>query len=440
MGVPDTGDEKLARRYGPKRFALWFDEEGDYRKNNERFWRVRRVLIRSSIWTGYDVSSVPLIPEWFGNIMDHRHAYRESGYPWIWCVVFGFPSDTLRASAISLVKKETPSGLVKIEHEAPDPSEYSLPIVGFLARDVYLTLEAGRRHRYDHWRGYESLSLEADDEAGLMEFSEEKEAEQLLFRRLALSVGRRLDRSDGEGFDGLTDHARELWALDAVPAAGAVAGTAMEQLLHEALPSADSARAGKATLNSLIGRVIKKHGIEDDQAAQMHAFREVRNTCAHAMSEELDEAAAGQLRAEVDRWLEWLEDQTIDDVRTSGPGPIILPPERPPPADLHAKADTVGREAAESITPAPMGLVSPSGETQVDAEGICGSAEILISTTDPLAAWLVAEGLASARGGKARLSVFWRTQSMERAVAYARAYVEFISRYEIPADYSTHID
>ena len=58
----------------------------------------------------------------------------------------------------------------------------------------------------------------------------------------------------------------------------------------------------------------------------------------------------------------------------------------------------------------------------------------------PLADWLVEQGMAEVRTGKARLWVFWPTQSMERAGAYARAYVETLQAYGIDASYTTRLD
>lgn len=141
----DLGDEGLGRRYGPERLALWFDERKGHRQSNEPLWQVRRTLIRSNIWRGYEYTEGPLIPEWFGMLLPAERAYRESGHPVIWCIVFGFPRQEPREQADKLIEADRPPGLLKIDNTPPDPREYSLPLAGFLAKGAYLTLQTETR-------------------------------------------------------------------------------------------------------------------------------------------------------------------------------------------------------------------------------------------------------------------------------------------------------
>ncbi len=436
--IHEIGDEGLGRKYGPCRAALWFDEQEDYRYSNERFWRIRRTLLHSDIWDTYDVTSIPLIPEWFGSLLPHERAYRESGYPSIWCVVLGFPSTSLRDRALELIQAAGPAGLVKVEDEPPDPSEYSLPLIGFLAKQVYLTLEPDHPRRYDTWEGYETVGLVGEMDGMSMEVADLDLAEHMLLRRLTLSTGRHLKQ--GSGYDGLVEHARELWAMKAIAAAGAVAGTAMELLLARSLPDFRE-WALQATLGPLIDKTVKEHKISAQQAEILHGFRELRNSCAHALSDSEASALNGQLASGVHKWLEWLEGEDADSVASDGPGGIEEPIERPNPAALHAEADAAARAAAEACTPRPMKLADSAGRVTVDAEGVCGDAEVLITpSTDPLACWLIAEGHAEEREGTARLWVFWPTQSMERAATYAKTYVDILLGVDVPASYRTYID
>lgn len=442
MSIHGLGDECLARQYGPHRLALWFDEEPDYRRNNERFWRVRRTLIKSSIWDDYAFDALPLAPEWFGTLMPHRLAYEESGYAWIWCVMLGFPTPAIREEALDLIISDSPSGLVKQEIDPPDPQEYTLPVVGFVTKNAYLTLEPGHPRRYDSWRGYETIGLEDDDEAGLLEVMEVTLAERMLLRRLVLNVGRSFEvLPDGSDPEALVDHARELWAMGTFAAAGAVAGTAMERILAEYLPLSERPN-GRYTLGPLIDKVIKHYSIEKEQGELLHRFRDLRNTCAHALSNE-GERVAFDLEQAVDEWLQWLESADFESGDSAGPPKVVVLPERPEPATLHNAADSAGLAAAESCVPEPMRLIGPVG-TEVVPEGVCGDAKIYISPrSDPLAQWLISEGKASEEGERASLWIGLRTvhsQSMERAVAYARAYIEVLHSYGIAADYQTHID
>ncbi len=435
--IHEIGDEGLGRKYGPHRVALWFDEQEDYRDSNERFWLIRRTLIHSDIWKGYGVGSMPLAPEWFGSLLPHEHAYRESGYPSIWCAMLGFPTTSLRESAIDLIHSAGPSGLVRVEDDPPDPSEYSLPLIGFLARHVYLTLEPGHPRRYDPWEGYEAVGLVDEEEGMSLEVADLEFAEQILLRRFALNIGRQLEQ--GSGFDGLVDHARELWAMKAVAAAGAVAGTAMEQLLAKSLPASQRAWAEEATLGPLIDKAVKEHGISKRQAELLHGFRELRNRCAHALGESEEAGDVdGELSSQIHKWLEWLESEDAEAAESSGLGPIEAPAERPEPAALHAEADAAARAAAEAMTPMPMRLV---GQEEAMPEGVCGDAEVLISpSSDPLARWLIDNGHATERDETARFWVFWPTQSMERAATYARTYVSVLLAADVSASYRTRID
>lgn len=435
--IHEIGDEGLGRRYGPHRVALWFDEQEDYRDSNERFWLIRRTLIHSDIWKDYGVGSMPLTPEWFGSLLPHEYAYRESGYPWIWCVMLGFPTTSLRKSAVDLIHSAGPSGLVKVEDDPPDPSEYSLPLVGFLARHVYLTLEPEHPRRYDPWEGYETVGI-VDEEEGLsLEVADLEFAEQILLRRLALNIGRQLEQDSG--FEGLVDHARELWAMKAVAAAGAVAGTAMEQILAKSLPASQREWAEGKTLGPLIDKAVKEHGISERQAELLHDFRELRNQCAHALGDSGEVTETNEvLSAQVHKWLEWLESQDSDAAESIGLGAIEVPAERPAPAALHAEADAAARAAAEAMTPLPMKLV---GQDEAIPEGVCGDAEVLISpSSDPLARWLIDNGHATERDETARFSVFWPTQSMERAATYAKTYVSVLLAADVSASYRTRID
>ncbi len=439
MSILELGDEGLARKLGPVRIALWFDENQDYRAGNERFWRVRRALLRSEIWDRYGFDLVPLIPEWFGALLPAALAYRESGYPWIWCTVLGFPTKSIQRRALELVEAESPSGLVKVESDPPDPSKYTLPLVGFLARSIYLTLEPGHPRRYDSWRGYETLGLVDEDGLGLSEWLGLEEAERSLLHLLALNVGKTLEAPDGDSDLGaLVDHARELWALQAVAAAGAVAGTAMERLLCLSLPAADRRWGERQTLAPLIDKVVKEHAISPSQAELLHDFRLLRNTCAHSLSGEEASDTQG-LASAVDHWLTWLESNEKGEVGVR-PGDVEVLPERPPPPELHALAHDAGVLAAEDITPVPMRLSGEPGGVEEIPEGVCGYAEVLLADSDDLSRWLVREGKAESDDGKVRLSAYRKSQSMERAVAYARAYVETVRRFGVAADYRTWID
>lgn len=438
--IHDLGDEGLGRLYGPNRVAFWFDEQDDYRSNNERFWSIRRALIYSDIWDDYDIVSVPVVPEWFGMLLPLERAYRETGHPCIWCVMLGFPTSSLRDKALKIAESAEPSGLVKVEKQPPEPGEYSLPLVGFLAKRIYLTLEPSYQRSYDSWEGYETLGL-VDEAEGLgMEAIEADLAEKMFLRRLALNTGRRLEPpEESSDIEGLVEHARELWAADAIAASGAVAGTAMERLLAESLPVAERDWAEGATLAPLIDKTAKHHDIAEEQRELLHAFRKLRNECAHALSDSDGDGSDGQLAARIHSWLAWLEDQDFENIAGAEPRLIDVPRERPDPSQLHAEADAAGRAAAEAAVPVPMRVSSPGGE-EVVPDGVCGNALVMITpASDPLATWLVSEGHAFKAKRAVKMSVPLKTQSMARAAAYARAYVDVLLEVNVSARYETHM-
>jgi hypothetical protein len=437
-----SGDEGLGQRYGPKRIALWFDEAEGYRENNERIWRIRRTLIKSELWNAYEFPDVPLVPEWFGMLLPFDLAYRESGHPVIWCSMLGFPSLAIRDRALRLIERERPPGLLRIEKSAPDPTQYSLPIVGFLAKGSYLTLEPEHPRYYDSWRGYETLGLFPDEESGLLEVLTGNEAERLLLRRLALSASRWLDSPQHRSkYDAVVHQARELWALGASVAAGAVAGTAMEALLAESLRETDEAwvSAKRRTLKPLLDRAAKRHGISEEQVRLLDEFRQLRNECAHASRGFADDGTNG-LAERVAKWLDWLEEQDFEHA-SARLRPVRVKHARPSPSDLHARADAAGHEAAEAVTPVPMGLRSADGEAIVEEEGACGFGIVVVRPRrDPLAKWLVESNLARPVRGGVRRSIMWRTQSLDRATAYARAYVGVLREFDIDAYYESQLD
>lgn len=164
----DSADEGVARRLGPLRVAVWLREHGDYREDNSRLWQLRGALLRAPIWTSYSFDDVPLIPEWFGAVLPHDVAWERTGHPHVWCSMLGFPSSKVRAEAIEIIEDEKLPGLMLLERDAPEPTDYMLPTVGFIARDVYLTLEPEHPRRYDHWQRYETLGLPPDEEGALI--------------------------------------------------------------------------------------------------------------------------------------------------------------------------------------------------------------------------------------------------------------------------------
>jgi hypothetical protein len=432
------GDENLGRRYGPRQIALWFAEEKDYRAGNERFWQIRRALIESDIWTEYGVEQIPLVPEWFG-MLPFDLARRQSGQAVIWAMMLGFPDATLRKRALGIVGDVAVSGLVKIERSPPDPWTYTLPVVAFLARGVYLTLEPGHPRRYDLWERYESVGLVSDDEVGLMEVQDPDTAERLLLRRLALNLGNHFEHADARtDLKEIVQHARQLWSVGAAAAAATVAGTAMEQVLALSLGEADQEWANKATLGNLIPKVVSRQRLSPEQGEALGSFRELRNECAHAMAGE-DEFAP--LDSRVDDWLTWLESQSVTGVAEKGIALVATTPDPPPPVDLHNMADEAGRKAAEAITPRPIRLSTDDGRGWTEPEGVCGYAEVDIRpAADPLARWLLERGTGRPDGAGVKLLILWGTQSMERATGYAKAYAETLQRFGLSATYRSEID
>lgn len=437
-----VGGESLSRGLGPKRIGLWFDERKGYRANNERFWHIRRTLIHSDLWRAYRYPSIPVVPEWFGMLLPFERAWRETGMPVIWAMMLGFPDLGLRDRALNLIEAQRPPGLLRIEKRPEDPSAYHLPLVGFHARRVFLTLEPEHPRRYDPWEGYETLGIASEtDESAFLDLLGQEEGERVLLRQLALNLGRWIDAPDRTAFEEVVDHARELWALGAVGAAGAVAGTAMERLLAASLipTRAEWLKAERPALGPLIDAVGKDHGLPASQRAALHAFRELRNECAHAVGEEVEGDAESDLSRRVDEWLGWLEQQAA----TPGdpPGPFESRPERPPPEDLHRRASDAGRDAAAAVTPVPMKVMSSDGSGSIVEEGVIGDAAIVIRTRrDALARWLLEHGDGDAGPGGVRLHVSWPTQSMTRAVAYAQAYVDVIREFGVEAHYESRLD
>lgn len=113
---------------------------------------------------------------------------------------------------------------------------------------------------------------------------------------------------------------------------------------------------------------------------------------------------------------------------------------RPAPDDLHDEATRAGTAAAEAITPTPMGL-SDGTRSWVEPEGAIGFAAVVISPpSDPLAAWLLETRSARRSGRRVRMAISWPTQSMERAMAFARSYVDCVERYGVRAHYEAHVD
>lgn len=433
----DFGDEGLARRYGPDKLALWFDEHKGHRNLNEPLWQTRRTLIQSDFWRGYDYSEIPLIPEWFGMLLPFERAYRETGIPTIWCIMLGFPREELRSHAIKLIQADRPAGLLKIDANPPDPNEYSLPLVGFLAKGAYLTLQSETPRHYDHWKGYETLGLTTDDDVGLMELVDTDSAERLLMRKLALSAGRWFDSLEHRSeFDSLVSHARELWALQSFAAAGAVAGTAMESLLRASLPPTRIASKSRQNLARLIDAVTKEFSLPSGQKDRMHEFRAIRNQCAHAL-EDNGQEDADPLQERIDTWLDWLETQTVGSI----PGPVRPPRRLPEPNALHHEAHSAGQDAGRAVTPIPMTLQRSDGEEIVVTEGLVGWAIVTIRPQDdPLAKWLVTEGRAQRHRDCVRMSCYWPSHSLARAAAYARAYAEVLTHFGISVYYETYLD
>ena len=98
-------------------------------------------------------------------------------------------------------------------------------------------------------------------------------------------------------------------------------------------------------------------------------------------------------------------------------------------AALYNKAQAVGFQAGETITPRPMGVVEcdafgkPIGPTHIEYEGMCGFASVIVRKANSgLGHWLIKQGLArKSYYGGAEIWIHAHNQSYERKLAHANA-------------------
>jgi len=165
-----------------------------------------------------------------------------------------------------------------------------------------------------------------------------------------------------DGYEALVDHAFELFWMGAAGAAGAVAGTAFETLMQNALIGDDRhwlqalQQAGNhPSLNDVIGKVAASHEIDD---ARLRAYQRLRNDLAHRLGDgKSAERSDDEIRQLVRDFLGWLDGQSIDDNGVS-----VLTRTDPDPALTHEQlfdlAVMAGNAAATEAQTSPMRIGS----------------------------------------------------------------------------------
>jgi len=434
----------------PYRVAYWFDDRPDanYIELNQRFWHLYRTVARDLKWKNTPITSVPFIAVWFGRILSARLAMSKVAYPTAWCIVLGASSRTIATEAQRLVEREQPVGLIRTDRKVPDPSRYSLPLVGLLMPGAFLSLEVGSP-RYEHLLGYEVITPEDETAATIIDQLDATEAERLILRALAFSVARRIEGPDRSSYSSLVDHARELWAMGADLAAGIVGGTALEFLLRKSCVARDpqlANRAEKATLDPLIGLCAKHVPLTPSGAAWLHTHRKLRNDCAHSVSSSATTVhATPQFRQRVNQFISWLEQQTDDDVETLIRAINLegLPKALPTMEASLDAALAAAQRAAEEITPNPMVVTAEGGARSTIPSGALGFAWIFVRKPPKnVRHWL--EGTFNVeeqrRKHVVRIFVARSDQSAERAAAFAREFTDRIKKLGIDARYEQHLD
>lgn len=121
--------------------------------------------------------------------------------------------------------------------------------------------------------------------------------------------------------------------------------------------------------------------------------------------------------------------------------PAILPPGIRTDADwgkLWGWANTAGERAGEAVVPTPMYIVG----VEPISEGVCGSAAVRVyDARTGLARWLVRKGRGKTDGyGGALVFCPLSTQSLDRAITWARAVTMVLRLNGIAADVETYLD
>jgi hypothetical protein len=433
----------------PYRVAYWFDDrpDTDYIELNQRFWHLYRTVARDVKWKSTPITSVPFIAVWFGRILSARLAMSKVAYPTAWCIVLGASSRAIATEAQRLIENQQPVGLIRTDRTVPDPSRYSLPLVGLLMPGTFLSFEVGSP-RYEHLLGYEVITPEDETAATIIDQLGATEAERLILRALAFSVARRIEGPDRSSYSSLVDHARELWALGADQAVGIVGGTALELLLRKSLVARNPTvgkRAQKATLGPLVSLCGKHLPLTKPGTAWLDTHRKLRNDCAHSVSSSATTvSAAPQLRDRVDQFISWLERQTDVDVDALIRA-IDLAGSPSAPPTMEAALDTAfaaARIAAEAITPNPMVVVT-AGSRYVLPSGSLGFAWILVrKPSKEVRHWLEGKFHVEAQRRKhvVRIFIARPDQSAERAGAFAREFTDRIKKVGVDASYEPHLD
>lgn len=390
----------------------------------------------------------PIYPVWSGLVLNQHAAFRHFGVFNVEAFVVGADSDEKTDAMAEAIRARPPRGLVGIsrEHELQRDlvlDNWLLPGAVIRSDAIGRSFDVGASIDVLGFReeGEESLVFESHS-LGLGE-DEPDWIQAGLLRHLALTANRRFQSvSAAHGHDALVAHAEELLGLGAVSAAGAVAGVAFEQLMIQSITEehrewADEQAATGRGLN--LHQVIEKTTTGSTRA-RLLTFKKLRNDVAHHLGDGGEAVETARLYDEIRELLDWLgehDDRSVP-VRLAPVGPWP----RPSHQDLHAGAIEHAEQAAASVSPLSIRIVSPvGGDDDVLEEGPFGSAIVSIRDLDRgFTRWLIEEGHAEADpiGDCAVLAV--PETHLHRSLGWAWGYSEHLAQLGIRAGYQGRLD
>jgi len=120
-------------------------------------------------------------------------------------------------------------------------------------------------------------------------------------------------------------------------------------------------------------------------------------------------------------------------------------------SEIYNEARTAGLKAGGEHTPRPMvvGQAKDIASSEIDyskktyyvPDGVCGFAWIIVKGNSGFGRWAKKAGYAKpTHPSGLRFWVSDFNQSMERKEAYAKAFVEVLTKHDIPAYYSSRMD
>lgn len=429
----------LLRRLGKRAAAFYFVE-----REGIAFDGTRELVASVARWLkpGSPFDELPdVLPIWIGSYIPFQLAWERWAFPDVFVVAIGCSSAANRRALVAHVRANPPLGMFDLDADADAVvRERPLPLHGFVIPGAVIWSSASGR-RFDRETLVDMIGFADDEEAAAFEFATdgipgEPDRDRLgpmLLKLLARGAGRKVPGARAsDGYEGLVDHAFELFGLGAVSASGSVGGVAFEQLMRAAVePSwlAQQQQKGHVALNNVIARALRLHRVPD---GRLRSYQSLRNDLAHRLGDQPSgHRSDEELYDEVRSFLTWLARQHID-----VNGAAVLVDVAPDPAasfdDLLREARTAGDAAASTARTSPMKIGTEVFEP-------FGNAWVVVR--DPRRAfpkWLIDQGHASRESAGARFAA--PGTSFERNLAWAHACAERLRSAGYEAHYGGRPD